>query len=466
MSMVDGRLHCRGPATGAREDASQPRPADIEDPTDPAFEDATYRKVTWRLMPFLFLCYILAYVDRINVGFAKLQMQADLEMTDAVYGIGAGLFFIGYFFFEVPSNVILQRIGARRWIGPIMITWGVVSSATMFVRTSTEFYILRFALGIVESGFFPGVILYLTFWYTRRHRARMVAVFMSAIALSGVFGGPVSGWIMAAMQDAGQLRAWQWLFLLEGIPSVIVGIIALYFLDDNPAKAKWLTAAERNLLVWRLEQEESFKQRQGAAHNRLVDAFRRPIVWLFCLVYFGMVMGNYGVGFWLPQIIKDLITNDLWKIGLVSMIPWGVGALAMIYWGRRSDLKGERHWHIATAAIVGSVAFAASGLPGIHPALAIAALSFATAGVMASFSTFWALPADVLSGSAAAAGIAWINSVGNLAGYVSPFVVGHIRDSTGNMTYALLVLSFSLLMSALIVIALGRKMPRSAPKPT
>jgi len=421
------------------------------------FEKATYRKVTLRLIPFLILCFVIAYVDRVNVGFAKLEMQKDLGMSDAVYGIGAGIFFIGYFFFEVPSNIALQRFGARRWIAPIMIIWGFISSSTMFTGSATYFYVVRFLLGLVEAGFFPGVILYLTFWYSSKHRTKIVAVFMTAIALSGIAGGPISGWILSHMSGLHGLKGWQWLFLLEGFPPVIIGLSVYYLLDDSPGKAKWLTMDERNLLVRRLEEDEEIKNAQGYSHQRLKDVFNNPTVWLFCLVYFGIVMGTYGIGFWLPQIIQDSLTKDYWRIGIISAIPWTFGAITMIWNGQHSDMTGERRWHISLAALVAFVAFAASGIPGISGSYAIIALSFATAGVMSALSSFWALPTSILSGTAAAAGIAWINSIGNLAGYVSPYVVGEIRYRTHNMAYALLVLSAFCLMSALIVLYLTRK---------
>ena len=421
------------------------------------FEKATYRKVTWRLIPFLFLCYILSYVDRVNVSFAKLQMQQDLGMSDTVFGAGMGIFFIGYFFFEVPSNVVLQKIGARRWIGPLMIVWGCVSSAFMFAHSPAVFYVLRFLLGIVESGFFPGVILYLTFWFTGRYRAKMIAAFMSAIALSGAFGSPVSGWIMSSMADVAGLASWQWLFLLEGIPSVIVGIVAMFYLDDGPQKAKWLSREEQNLLVTRLREEEAFKESQGHQHRTLTDAFRSRTVWVLCVVYFGVIMGNYFISFWMPQLIKDNFATDPWHIGLISMIPWGFGAVAMILWGHHSDVTGERRWHFALGGIVAAVFFIISGIQGLDPVLGIAALAFATAGVMCGMSTFWALPTTILSGAAAAAGIAWINSVGNLGGFVSPYVVGWIRDMTHNPMYAVLVLAAMGLMSASLVLFVTKK---------
>ena len=407
-----------------------------------------YRKVTWRLLPYLFLCYILAYVDRVNVGFAKLQMQRDLGMTDAVYGLGAGIFFIGYFLFEIPANMILQKIGARRWIGPIMIVWGVLSAVTMSVRSAGAFYLLRFLLGIVESGFFPGVILYLTFWYTEKHRARMVALFMSAIPLAGVIAGPISGWIMARMTGAGNLRAWQWLFLLEGLPACLAGIVALNFLTDSPAHAKWLKPAERELLQRRLDEETALKARSPDTHHSPVEALRSANVWLFGLIYFGFVMGNYALGFWLPQLIGDTLTRSPLAIGWLSVIPWGSSAVAMVAFGRHSDTTGERRIHIALAGVVGAAAFAASAIPGISGPAGLIALTFATIGIMCAFSTFWAMPTAILSGAAASAGIAWINSIGNLAGYVGPYFIGAVRDATHSMTIALLVLSASALFSS------------------
>jgi sugar phosphate permease len=290
------------------------------------FEKQVYKKVTWRLIPFLFVCYIFAYVDRVNVGFAKLQMQQDLGMSDAVYGAGAGIFFLGYFLFEVPCNIALQKIGAKYWLGPIMIVWGFVSGCTMFVRSAGAFYVVRFILGIVESGFFPGVILYLTFWFTRKHQAKMVAAFMTAVPLSGVIGGPISGWLLERMSAVGGLRGWQWLFLFEALPSVIAGLLAMIFLADGPAKAGWLNAAERELLTRRLEEEHSFKM-QTHGHHKLIDAFRSRKVWLLCAVYFGFVMGNYAVGFWLPQIVKETLTKDPWLIGWLTAIPWAAAKL-------------------------------------------------------------------------------------------------------------------------------------------
>jgi nitrate/nitrite transporter NarK len=280
----------------------------------------------------------------------------------------------------------------------------------------------------------------------------MVAAFMAANPVSGVLAGPISGAILAFASGAGGLRAWQWLFLLEGIPSILAGAVAVFFLDDNPSSAKWLTSDERGLLLDRLQQEEDAKRSEGESRHRLIDAFKSSQVWLLCVVYFGFVMGNYGLWFWLPQMIKDTLTKDPWKIGLLSVIPWASAAIVMVIFAHHSDVTGERRWHLALAGILGFVAFSATRLPGISGALGLAALTFAAIAVMCGQSTFWALPTAILSGSAAAGGIAWINSVGNLAGYVSPFVIGEIRDATGSMTLALLVLSASCLMAGLVVL--------------
>jgi MFS family permease len=434
--------------------ASKPQQAAVS----AEFEKSVYRKVTWRLIPFLFLCYIFAYVDRVNVGFAKLQMQQDLGISDAVYGAGAGIFFIGYFFFEVPCNIALQRIGAKRWLGPIMIVWGIVSACTMLVRTEFQFYAVRFLLGMVESGFFPGVILYLTFWYTSKHRAKMIAAFMTAIPLSGVLGGPVSGWILESMSSVGGLRGWQWLYIVEAVPSILAGIAAFIFLQDDPSKAKWLSNEERALVLQNLQDEETRKKSAEPGHHGLKDAFRSKKIWVLCFVYFGFVMGNYGIGFWLPQIVKETITKDPFHIGLLTTIPWAAAAIVMVVVGHHSDATGERCWHIALAGIAGALAFAASAVPGISGVLGLVALTVATACLAAAYSTFWSLPTAFVTGAAASAGIAWINSVGNLAGYLSPFLVGVIRDATHSMTPALILLSACALGSAVLTIVFFRRM--------
>jgi D-galactonate transporter len=421
------------------------------------FEASVYRRITWRLMPYLFLCYVLAYVNRVNVGFAKLQMMQSLDLSDTVYGFGAGFFFIGYFFLEVPSNMLLKRIGARRLLGSIMIIWGIVSAVTMFTGGVISYYVLRFLLGAVEAGFFPGVILYLTFWYTDKHRARMVALLMSAVPVSGMTAGPLSGWILTHFQGVAQLGGWQWLFLICGIPSSIAGLVTLLYLTDEPSQARWLSADEKKIVLERLRQEEERKSKTGKTSHRLVDVFKSPAVWLLSVVYFGITMGNYGIGFWLPQLIKDTLSKDPVTIGWLFALPWTVTLAAMYWLGRHSDATGERRWHLALSLIVAAAAFAVSAIPGIPGVLGFMALTVATAGIVSSFTVFWALPTAILSGTAAAAGIAWINSIGNLGGWLGPYAVGLIRDWTHSMTMALLTLSGAAMAAALIALYVTRK---------
>jgi MFS family permease len=422
----------------------------------PEFERGVYRKVTRRIMPFLFLCYVFAYIDRVNVGFAKLQMQQQLGFSDEAYGNAAGIFFFGYLFFQIPSNLALQRIGARRWLGPIMIVWGIVSGCTLLVQGAVSFCVVRFFLGVVESGFFPGVILFLTFWYPSRYRAKMVAAFMAAIPLSGLVGGPLSGWLLDVMSHVGGLQGWQWLFLIEAIPSLLAGLATFIFLQDGPATARWLDDSEKNILLHRLREDDERKKSGGGSHHSLGDAFRSGKIWILCFVYFGFVMGNYGISFWLPQILKDTLTKDPFRIGLLTMIPWGAAAIAMIAVGHHSDSSGERRWHVGLAGIAGALAFVGSAIPGISGITILAALTVATSALAAAYSTFWALPTAFIAGTAASAGIALINSIGNLAGYFGPFLVGYIRDAAHSMTPALFLLAGCCVGSAALTIVFFR----------
>jgi D-galactonate transporter len=418
----------------------------------PEFEKATYDKVAWKLIPFLFLCYIVAFLDRVNVGFAKLQMAPDLQFTDVVYGFGAGIFFIGYFIFEVPSNVILERVGARIWIARIMITWGIISSAFMFTNdihwgvvattfncTDAEFtfYFLRFLLGVAEAGFFPGIILYLTYWFPGARRAKMVALFMTAIAISNVIGSPVSGAIMQYMDGANGWRGWQWLFLLEGIPSVIIGVLVFVLLPDGPRKAKWLTPQQQELIVQRMKEDDAGKEELVKRHS-FMDAFKDGRVWALSVVYFCGVVCFYAVNFWMPTIIQELgiDKHDFLKVGLLSMIPWGLAAIAMVVWAAHSDRTQERRWHAAGGLMVGIAGLILLALVGHNAVLSIIALSLVTVGILSWVATFWSLPTSFLSGTAAAAGIAWINSVGNLGGHFGPDLIGRIRMATGGSSQA------------------------------
>jgi len=389
------------------------------------FEEATYRKVARRLTPLLLLCYVVAYLDRVNVGFAKLQMAADLQLTDAVYGLGAGIFFIGYFFFEVPSNLILHRVGARIWIARIMITWGIISALTMFVTTPTMFYVMRFLLGLAEAGFFPGIILYLTYWYPANRRGRMTTWFMTAIALSGVIGGPISGYILKTFNGVNGWHGWQWLFLLEGLPSIVVGVLVIAMLDDRIGKAKWLTDEEKRLLERNIQAEDA-----GKEDPPLGKVLTSPRVLLMSLIYFSFVMGLYGVSFWLPTIIKATGVTDALTIGLLSAIPFAAAVVAMLLIARSADRRRERRWHVALPAAAGALGLVLSVAWAHDTALAMAALTLATAGIITTLPLFWSLPTSFLAGAGAAAGIAMVNSIGNLAGFLSPYAVGWLKQAT------------------------------------
>lgn len=410
-------------------------------------ETEVYRKVTWRLVPLLFICYVVAYLDRVNVGFAKLQMLHDLKFSDTVYGFGAGIFFIGYFLFEVPSNVILHRTGARRWIARIMVTWGIVSSAIMFVTTPVAFYIMRFLLGLAEAGFFPGIILYLTYWYPSARRGQITAFFMSAVAFSGIVGGPASGWIMQNLAGVNGWAGWQWLFLLEGIPSVIVGVVVLFFLDDSILAAKWLTGDEKTLLATAISREAG-TLKESTVFQVLAD-WR---VLLFAVIYFLLIMGLYGIGFWLPQLVRNTGVNAPLAVGMLTTIPYGCAALGMILVSRHSDRTGERRWHTAVPAFLGGGGLVFSAYFGTHTFLAMTFLTLATAGILTALPVFWTLPTRILSGTAAAAGIGLINSFGNLAGFVSPFLVGYVQDLTGSPSWGLCCIAACLSAGGLLVL--------------
>ncbi len=425
--------------------------------SSPSFEKATYDKVFRRVIPLLFACYVVSFLDRVNVGFAKLQMAGDLHFSDEIYGFGAGIFFIGYFIFEVPSNVILARVGAKPWIARIMISWGVVSSAFMFVRSEFWFYTLRFLLGVAEAGFFPGIILYLTYWFPASRRARVTASFMTAIAISNAVGSPISGAIMQTFDGWNGWRGWQWLFLLEGIPSVIMGCLVLVLLDNGPRQATWLTQEERELVLQRLAADEASKQGQGHRHH-FIDVFRDGRVWALAAVYFCGVMGFYAVTFWMPTLIQELGVDekDFLAVGLLSMIPWGVAAVAMVLVGAHSDRTGERRWHAAGSLGVAAVGLLALALVGHAPVPSIIALTLVTSGTLSWVATFWSFPTAFLSGTAAAAGIAWINSVGNLGGHFGPDLIGRIRTETNSTEAAFFTLAAIAFVGVLIILLLPK----------
>ena len=414
--------------------------------------NAAYAKVTWRLIPFLFLCYVFAYLDRVNVGFAKLQMLSDLKFSETIYGLGAGIFFIGYFLMEVPSNLALHRFGARKWIARIMISWGVISAAMIFVKTPTMFYILRFFLGVAEAGFFPGIILYLTYWYPASRRSKITALFMTGIPIAGVVGGPLSGWILQRFHNVNGMPGWQWLFLLEAIPSLVTGVVTFFYLNDKIRDAEWLSIEEKALLERGLANESGKIEVHNAG-----GAFKSSRVWVLCACYFGIIMGLYGISFWLPSLIKASGVTDELNIGLLTMIPYGFAAIGMVMIGRSSDRTKERRWHVALPAVLGAAGLVVSTFVPHQPALAVLALTFATVGILGALCQFWSIPPAILGGAAAAAGIALINSVGNLAGFVSPYVVGWIKDATKSTDFGLYCIAVSLMMAALIVLTIPKR---------
>lgn len=415
--------------------------------------DRVYARITRRIVPFLFLCYICAYLDRVNVGYAKLQMLDALGMSDTVYGLGAGIFFLGYFFFEVPSNLLMLRIGARRTIARIMIAWGLISASMMFVTTPFEFYLLRFLLGVAEAGFFPGVIFYLTLWFPAARRGRVTALFATAVAIAIIIGGPLSGLILERLDGAAAIAGWQWLFLLEGLPSVLVGFAALWWLDDRVEDAAWLDSNDKALVRAELEREHA-----DAPATTIRAGLASPRIWQLAAVYFFLVMGLYGLNFWLPTIIRDLGFSSYLKIGLISAIPFGAAAVVMVLCGHSADRSGERRWHVAVPALLGAVGLFASVTPGAHPLLAITALTIAACGIFAAIPQSWSLTTALVSGSAAAAGIALVNSIGNLSGFVAPYMIGAIRDATGSTAPGMLLLAASLVVGALLALAIPARL--------
>ncbi len=411
--------------------------------------DTLYRRISIRILPILFCCYLVNYIDRVNISFAQLRISTSLGIGPAAYGFGAGLFFIGYFFLQVPSNLLLHRIGARNCISLIMLLWGAVSASTAFVRNEWDFYVIRFLLGACEAGFFPGVILYLTWWYPAAVRVRVVALFLTAIPVAGLLGGPVSGWILENVRSGG-FQDWQWLFILEGLPCLLIAFWVFRCLPDHPRDARWLAEADRRTLDAALQKEALQRAATGAGADSAAKAFLNPLVWKLCLLYFCTMMGLYGLTFWLPQVIKALGWTGALQIGLLSAIPWLAAVVFMLLLGARSDRKQERRLHCALGAAVGAIGFAFCGFA--HSGLiGLAAISLAAAGIMGMMAVQWSLPSNLLGGSAAAAGIALVNSFGNLGGFVSPTLIGQITKATGNQTWGLFATAAILLFAAVLL---------------
>jgi len=418
-------------------------------------KDAVYKRITLRLIPFIFICYLFNYLDRVNVGFAKLQMLDALKFSETVYGLGAGIFFIGYVLCGVPSNLALNRFGPRRWIALMMVAWGVLSTCLLFVSTPTQFYTLRLFTGAAEAGFFPGVVLYLSQWFPSFRRGRIMALFMSAIPVSGLLGSPFSGWILnhfAAGQ--GGLAGWQWMFLLQGIPTVALGIAAFFLLADTFANAKWLTAEERAVL----EADQAFDaaNKPKTVSDSLGEVFKNPAIWAFGLIYFCIQSGVYAINFWLPSIIKNLGFADNLVIGWLSAIPYLLAALFMLLVGRSADLRKERRWHLVVPMLMGAIGLLIAVNFATSPTLAILGLSLATMGALTGLPMFWPVPTALLSAGAAAGGLALINSMGQMAGFLSPYLVGWIKDASGSTDAALYVLAAVIVAGSLLALRMTR----------
>jgi ACS family tartrate transporter-like MFS transporter len=403
------------------------------------------RKAAWRLIPLLGVLYFFAFLDRVNVGFAALTMNVDLGLSSAVFGFGAGIFFIGYTLFEIPSNVLLERFGARVWIARIMLSWGVLSAAMAFVQGPTSFYVVRFLLGVAEAGFFPGIIYYLTCWFPARDRARIIALFMIALPLSSVIGAPISTALLGI--EAGGLHGWQWMFLLEAIPTIVLGFVVLRVLPDRHTDVTWLTSDEKTWLTHELASE---LPAHGAHTQSLRQALLMPRVWRYGLVYFCVLVGLYGFSFWLPQIIASLgkLTNV--QVGAVTMIPYALACIGLVLWGRHSDATGERSWHVALPPLLAALALAAGGWL-TEPVAAFGGLCLAAIGIYAGLPAFWALASRGLQGAAAAGAIALINSLGNIGGFFGPAAIGFVKERTGSFAISMLFIASCLVVGAAVV---------------
>jgi MFS transporter, ACS family, tartrate transporter len=414
-------------------------------------ETRTLRKVTLRIVPFVMLLYFIAFIDRVNIGFAALTMNKDLGFSPTVFGFGAGIFFLGYFLFEVPSNLVLDKVGARIWIARVMITWGLISGAMAFVQGPKSFYALRFLLGAAEAGFFPGIILYLSYWFPARQRAAVTAIFMAAAPLSTVLGSPVSGALLE-MHGLMGLSGWQWMFIIEAVPALILGVMVLFYMTDRPEKAKWLRDDERNWLVATMNAEAAKKA--ATSSQSVWRGLADPRVIALSLVYFGTSAGLYTLGIWAPQIIKEFGLSSL-QVGFLNALPGIVAIVAMVLWARHSDRSGERTWHVVGACLLASLGLVLAGFAGSVLAVLLA-LTLVNIGISSAKPPLWSMPTLFLSGSAAAAGIATINSIGNLGGFVGPAMIGWIKDITGSFQGGLFFVAGLLVLSAILTLVLAR----------
>lgn len=415
-------------------------------------EEVTYRKIIWRLLPLLVICYTVSYLDRVNIGFAKIQMMSDLKLSDTIYGLGAGIFFLGYVLAEVPSNIILHRVGARAWIARILVTWGIVSACMLFVSSETSFYVLRFLLGVAEAGFFPGIIYFLMQWFPASRRARVLSIFYVATPLSGVIGAPLSGWIIQGMAGVGPLAGWQWMFLIEAIPALILGAIVFLYLPDRIADAKWLSMSQKAIAIRGLDLENAKKEKMPMS-----SVFFNRRVWQLSAILFMIVMALYGVFFWMPTLVSESGVKSPLYVGLLSAIPYLVAIPVMVLVGRNSDRTGERRIHMVVLCLLGMSGILLSVLWQHQTYLLLAAMTLATAAVMAILPLFWTMPTAVLEGGAAAAGIALINSLGVTAGFVAPYMVGFLRDLTKSNNAAMCVLAAVWVVGAVLIWTFPKK---------
>jgi D-galactonate transporter len=420
---------------------------------DPGILERGYRKATWRLIPFIFICYLFNYLDRVNIGFAKLEMLDALKLSETVYGLGAGIFFIGYVTSGIPSNLILHRLGARRWIAVMMILWGGLSAAMLFVDSAASFYVLRFLTGVAEAGFFPGMVFYFTNWFPSQKRGQVMALFMSAIPVSGLIGGPLSGWMLSHFQGGqGGLAGWQWLFLLQGLPTVLLGVAVLFYLSDGLKQATFLSNEEKAAMQAALDADEQNRSAGGHAVHSFGAVLRNGHVWMLGLVYFSIQMGVYAINFWLPSIIKALGFNSATTIGWLSALPYLFAGIFMVVVGRSADARRERRWHLSVPMLMALVGLLLAAHFSSNVLIVMIGLTLATMGALTGLPMFWPLPAAFLGSAAAAGGLALINSLGQVAGFVSPFLVGWIKDATGSTDVALYILSSVLLVGALLVL--------------
>ncbi len=428
-------------------------PAGFQASHTSTFQDATYRKVALRFIPFLMLCYVVAFLDRINIGIAKLSMLTDLRFSETAYGLGAGLFFLGYLIFEVPSNLLMHRIGAKIWIARIMITWGVLSGLMAFVSTPWQFYTIRLLLGVAEAGFYPSVILYLTYWFPNNRRAKMTACFQAGIPIAGLIGNPLSGWLMDTFQHVAGHSGWQWMFGLEALPTIPLAIGALLILDNSVSAARWLSPQEKELINHQLKQDERARE-----HLPLLKVFADKRIWKIILTGFPAMMGLYTLGFYLPTLIKASGVTTSTTVGLLSAIPYLVAVVAMVTFGRSSDRMRERRWHLAAVLLLGAAGLTASVWTSHNVVFTVITMSIAAAGIISYSPIMWSVPTAFLGGAAAAASIGVINSVINIGGFVSPYLIGWVTDTFHTTGPAIYIVAACLLFGALMALSFDRKL--------